>query len=260
MKTAPAARVLIAEDEPPMRARLREQLARAWPEAELVAEAGNGSDAWEAWLAHEPDVVFLDIRMPGMSGLDVAARIAGTAASTRRAPVRIVFVTAYDQHAVEAFDRGAVDYLLKPIQPERFALTVRRLQQAAATRPPGDLARLLAELQQGQAAPPRLTWIKASVGRRIQLIKVDEIRFFQSDTRYTRVVHAGGEALIRTPLKELLDGLDPAVFWQVHRSVVVNANAVAGAERVGSDGMELLLKDSAERLPVSRAAFHLFRE
>ncbi|MCH7343538.1 LytTR family DNA-binding domain-containing protein [Pelomonas sp. CA6] len=253
----PAARLLVAEDEAPMREHLLAQLAQQWPEAEVVAVAENGLDAWDAFLEHEPDVVFTDIRMPGMSGLDLATRIAGFVPDGERAP-RLVFVTAYDQHAVDAFERGALDYLLKPVEPQRLARCVRRLAQqvgADEAAAPG-----LAALRERAAEVQRLRWIKATVGRRIQLIAIDEVLFFQSDSKYTRVVHREGEALIRTPLKELLGGLDPEQFWQVHRSAVVNARAVAGAERLDADRMEVLIRGSEERLPVSRAFMHWFRD
>lgn len=255
-------RVLIAEDEAPMRERLLQQLAQAWPQAEVVAVAENGLDAWDAYLEHEPDVVFTDIRMPGMSGLDLATRIAGYLPETSPSRTRLVFVTAYDQHAIEAFERGALDYLLKPVEPERLARCVKRLMQPAAPSAASGAATAAAldPLRAAQKPPERLQWIKATSGKRIQLIAIDDVLFFQSDTKYTRVVHREGEALIRTPLRELLGGLDPALFWQIHRSAVVNARAVAAAERLDADRMEVLIKGSTERLPVSRAFFHWFRD
>lgn len=250
-------RLLIAEDEAPMRERLLQQLAQVWPQAQVVAVAENGLDAWEAFLEHEPEVVFTDIRMPGMSGLDLATRIAGFLPEHSPSQTRLVFVTAYDQHAIDAFERGALDYLLKPVEPERLARCVKRLQQQPTT-PTGAAA--LAPLQAAQKPPERLQWIKATVGKRIQLIAVEDVLFFQSDSKYTRVVHRDGEALIRTPLRELLGGLDPTQFWQIHRSAVVHARAVAAAERLDADRMEVLIKGCSERLPVSRAFFHWFRD
>jgi DNA-binding LytR/AlgR family response regulator len=261
---APAARLLVAEDEAPMRERLLEQLAIAWPQARVVAVADNGLDAWAAFLEHEPDTVFLDIRMPGMSGLDLAARISGAASGPGGRAVRIVFVTAYDQYAVSAFDRGAVDYLLKPVELDRLQRCVQRLVRPAEAAPDAgaDLGSVLRQLrgQEAAAAPTRTRWIKASVGRKIRLIAVDEVLFFQADTKYTRVVFGDGEALIRTPLRELIGGLDPELFWQVHRSVVVNARAVDSAERIDAERLEVLIKGRSERLPVSRAFAHLFKD
>lgn len=253
-----SARVLIAEDEAPMRQRLLEQLADVWPEASVVAAVENGLDAWDAFLQHEPDVVFLDIRMPGMSGLDVAARIAGFVPDAPLSSTRIVFVTAYDQFAVDAFERGAIDYLLKPIERERLAKCVSRLSRNALPIP--DVRRALRDLRQREPHPPRTKWIKATSGRKIHLINVDDVRFFQADAKYTRVVYSDGEALIRTPLRELIGSLDPEVFWQIHRSAVVNVHAIASAERLDSDRLQVLVKGHDERLAVSRAFMHLFKE
>jgi len=251
--------VLIAEDEPLMRERLLELLAQAWPEARVLLVAENGNDAWDGFLEHEPDVVFLDIRMPGLSGLEVAERI-GTLA-------HVVFVTAYDQYAVDAFDAGAVDYLLKPVQPDRLDKAVARLRGKLVGRPDADgagmadlLRRLKAALPAQFSAQERTRWIKASVGRQVRLIDVDEVLFFQSDTRYTRIVLRDYEALVRTPLKDLLSGLDPERFWQIHRATVVNVNAIAAAERIDAERMQVLIKGSDETLPVSRTFVHLFRE
>ncbi len=250
-------RVLIAEDEAPMRERLVEQLRDVWPQAGIVAVCENGLDAWDAFVEHAPDVVFLDIRMPGMSGLDLAARMS-TFGAEGRSPVRIVFVTAYDQYAVDAFDHGAVDYLLKPIERERLARTVARLEQGGAV--PADLASVLRVIRAAGRGTEYLKRIKATVGRKIQFIDVDEVLYFQSDTKYTRVVTPGGEALIRTALRELLARLDPDAFWQIHRNAVVNVRAIAAAERIDSDRMEIILKGSTDRLAVSRAFQHLFKE
>jgi DNA-binding LytR/AlgR family response regulator len=246
-------RVLIAEDEPLMRERLQGLLQSQWPQAELVAVAENGNDAWDDFLAHEPEVVFLDIRMPGMSGLEVAARI-GMAA-------HVVFVTAYDQYAVDAFEAGAVDYLLKPVDAGRLAKAIERIR-AKLAQPPSDLAAILSQLKAAvpAQAQERLKWIKASVGKQIKLINVDDVLFFQSDTKYTRVVLADSEALIRTPLKDLLGGLDPERFWQIHRGTMVNVHAIAAAERIDAERMQVLVKGCSEKLPVSRSFTHLFRE
>lgn len=245
-------RVLIAEDEPLMRERLLGMLAEHWPEVEVVAVAENGVDAWDAYLEHEPAVAFLDIRMPGLSGLEVAERIAGRA--------HVVFVTAYDQYAVAAFEAGAVDYLLKPVEAERLARAVARLRQKLAA-PPDDLADILGRLKAvvPAAQVERMKWIKATVGKQIKLINVDEVLFFQSDTKYTRVVLPDSEALIRTPLKELLSGLDPEQFWQIHRGTMVNVKAIAAAERVDAERLQIILKSHPEKLIVSRAFTHLFK-
>jgi len=251
--------ILIAEDEPLMRERLLEMLAEAWPEARVVLVAENGNDAWDGFLAQEPDVVFLDIRMPGLSGLEVAERIGGRA--------HVVFVTAYDQYAVDAFDKGAVDYLLKPVQADRLDKAVARLRDKldggqGKGRAPDDLGDLLQHLK--SALPgmrqERTKWLKASVGRQIRLIDVDEVLFFQSDTKYTRVVLRDSEALVRMPLKDLLSGLDRDRFWQIHRGTVVNAGAIAAAERIDAERLQVILRDCDEKLPVSRTFAHLFRD
>lgn len=260
--TMTTTRILVAEDEPLMRERLLDMLALAWPEAEVVLVAENGNDAWDGFLAHEPDVVFLDIRMPGLSGLEVAERIGVLA--------HVVFVTAYDQYAVDAFDAGAVDYLLKPVQADRLDKAVARLRakrdgvhgDGAPAAAPADLGAILTQLK--SALPgmrqERTRWLKASVGRQIRLIDVDEVLFFQSDTKYTRVKLRDSEALVRIPLKDLLAGLDPEQFWQIHRGTVVNASAIAAAERIDAERLQVLLRDCDEKLPVSRTFAHLFRD
>ncbi|WP_306394631.1 LytR/AlgR family response regulator transcription factor [Telluria beijingensis] len=245
--------VLVAEDEPLMRERLLGMLATAWPEAQVVAAPENGIDAWDAWLEHEPQVVFLDIRMPGMSGLEVAERIG------RRS--HVVFVTAYDQYAVDAFDAGAVDYLLKPIQPGRLDKALTRLREKLDARP-DDVSEVVKQVKEASPGPKheKLKWLKASVGKQIRLIDVEEVLFFQADTKYTRVVLADSEALVRIPLKDLVGGLDAGRFWQIHRGTLVNVNAIRAAERVDAERMQVLLRGSDEVLPVSRSFTHLFRE
>jgi DNA-binding LytR/AlgR family response regulator len=260
-------RILIADDEEAPREQLRAALATAWPEAHVVAAATNGTDAWDLFLEHEPDVSLLDIRMPGLSGIDVARRIAGLGSSAR-----VVFVTAHGDHALAAFDAGAVDYLLKPIDPTRLAQTVQRLratQPAAPTATPAspDLAALLRQLAGSVRKAPPLQVLQASVGREVRLIRTDEVIYFESDSRYTRVVHeaAGGatggttDALIRTPLKELLAQLDESLFWQVHRSVIVNHRYIAAAVRVDEGHMHLTLRGCRDTLPVSRQFQGLFK-
>lgn len=246
---------LIADDEEAPREQLLAALREAWPELQVVAVAANGVDAWDAFLEHEPDLCFLDIRMPGLTGIDVARRIAG------KAPV--VFATAYGDHALAAFDAGAVDYLLKPVEPGRLAQTVERLRArlrpSAPAVPPsaGDLQALLERLAAPRRAP--LQVLQASMGREVRLIRCDEVIYFESDARYTRVVHEGGDALIRTPLKELLTQLDEQLFWQVHRSVIVNHRHVAAAVRVDEGHMHLTLRGRSETLPVSRHFQGLFK-
>jgi DNA-binding LytR/AlgR family response regulator len=246
-------KILIAEDEPLMRERLIELLALAWPEAEVVLVAENGNDAWDGFLEHEPQVAFLDIRMPGLSGLEVAERIGKLA--------HVVFVTAYDQYAVDAFDAGAVDYLLKPVQPERLDRAVARIREKLDANP-ADLGALLHSLKANLPGTrhEKLKWLKASVGRQIRVIDVDEVLFFQSDAKYTRVVLPDYEALVRLPLKDLLSGLDPDRFWQIHRGTVVNAGAIQAAERVDAERLQVLVRGSAEKLTVSRTFVHLFRD
>ena len=245
-------RAVIAEDEASLRDELRETLAAVWPELDIAAEAADGVQALRALEHHHPDVLFLDIQMPGMTGLDVARHASGRC--------HIVFVTAYDNYAVSAFDQGAIDYVLKPVTDERLVLTVERLKAKAAT-PPHDLTALLAQLaQQGAAKRERLQWIKATIGQNLRLIPVADVLYFQSDEKYTRVVTADTEALIKTPIRELLDGLDPEVFWQIHRSTLVNAAAIAGVTRDFRGHMALRLKQRDETLPVSESYAHLFRQ
>jgi len=245
---------LIADDEEAPRAQLLAALRTAWPELQVVAQAANGVDAWDAFLEHEPDVCFLDIRMPGQSGIDVARRIGARAA--------IVFVTAYGDHALAAFDAGAVDYVLKPVDPVRLAQAVSRLrgrlQPAAPAADPQALQALLDRLSLSQRRAP-LSVLQAGLGREVKLIRCEDVVYFESDARYTRVVHGDGEALIRTPLKELLAQLDEQVFWQVHRSVIVNHRHVASAVRVDEGHMHLTLRGRPDRLPVSRHFQGLFK-
>ena len=254
---------LVADDEEAPREQLLAALRQAWPELQVVAVAVNGVDAWDAFLEHEPEVCFLDIRMPGLSGIDVARRIGSQA--------RIVFATAYGDHALAAFDAGAVDYLLKPVDPARLAQTVARLRARLAPAAASTvvlpeaaaLQALLAQLTTQTRRPPPLAVLQAGVGREVRLIRTDEVIYFESDARYTRVVFEGasgaGEALIRTPLKELLAQLDEGLFWQVHRSVIVNHRHIAAAVRVDEGHMHLTLRGRAETLPVSRHFQALFK-
>ena len=243
---------LIAEDEPLMLERLKEKLAAAWPELDIVAEAADGNAALALFDEWRPQIAFLDIRMPGKTGLDVAAAIGGEC--------HVVFITAYDQYALKAFDAGAVDYLLKPVEGDRLAATVERIRKNLSS-PPADLSALVAELRATiRSDAPRIKWIKAAVGKQVKLIAVGDVVYFQADTKYTRVVLDSGEALIRTPLKELLADLDPEKFWQVHRGTIVNLNAVAGVLREDAERQFVLLKNRQEKLPISRQFTHLFKQ
>jgi DNA-binding LytR/AlgR family response regulator len=248
---------LIADDEEAPRQQLRVALAAAWPELNVVAEAGNGVDAWDLFLEHEPQVCFLDVRMPGLTGLDVARRIDGAA--------RVVFVTAYGDHALAAFDAGAIDYVMKPVDPQRLARTIAKLKAGLAAAPaapgiePSAMSELLRRLATQLRSEPPLETIQASLGKEVRLIPVDDVLYFEADSRYTRVVHTGGEAVIRTPLKELLARLPTARFWQVHRSIIVNQRAIASALREDDGSMVVTLRGRSERLPVSRHFHGLFR-
>jgi len=243
---------LIAEDEPLMRERLKDKLAEVWPELTVVAEAEDGDQALALFNEYQPQIAFLDIRMPGRTGLDVAAAIC--------AKCHVVFITAYDQYALKAFEAGAVDYLLKPVETDRLQAMVERIERKLAS-PPIDLSALVAQLRStmhGDAG--RMKWVKAAIGKQVKLIPVADVLYFQSDTKYTRVVLASGEALIRTPLKELLADLDPEKFWQVHRGTIVNLDAVSGVLREDAERQFILLKNRQEKLPISRQFTHLFKQ
>ena len=251
---------IVAEDETLLRDELVAQLARAWPALEIVAACEDGAEALEAIAERKPDVAFLDIRMPGLTGLEVAH--AAGEASPR---TQVVFVTAYNQYAIEAFDRGAVDYLLKPIDPQRLAATVGRLQSrlAAGSADPQALAAVIAQLRGHLPAEarkaPALQWITASVGKETRLVLVDDVAYFRADDKYTVVVTAEGEALIRKPIRDLLEALDGEVFKQVHRSTIVNMKAVAGVTRDDSGRGTIRLRGRPETLPVSLTFMPLFR-
>ena len=243
-------KAVIAEDEPLLRAELAESLARLWPELLVCAEAEDGITALHAIEQHAPDMVFLDIQMPGMSGLDVA-RHAGS-------KCHVVFVTAYDKYAVTAFEQGAVDYVVKPFSPARLATTIARLKEKVASAP-ANLDTMLQALAKASAAKEYLRWITASQGHDLQLVTVDEICYFQADSKYTLVVTPQQELLIRRPVKELVLELDPAQFWQIHRGTVINVNAIAGVHRDISGHLRVKLKERKETLPVSESYLHLFR-
>lgn len=267
------ARALIAEDEPLLRQALEQALARAWPELEIVASVGDGLSAVRQALELQPDVLFFDIRMPGLSGLEAAAELADAwHDGDDGAPPfpALVLVTAYDQYAVQAFEAQAFDYLLKPVQAQRLQTTVGRLQRRLAQRSaaaPQDLERTMAQLrallQAAPAAPAapaaRLAVIQAGTGAHIDLVPVDEVLYFEAADKYVRVVTAQREYLIRTPLKELGAQLDPEVFWQIHRGTLVRASAIQAALRNESGRVQLRLRGRAERLPVSRLYAQRFK-
>ncbi|HVZ45667.1 MAG TPA: LytTR family DNA-binding domain-containing protein [Ramlibacter sp.] len=268
MPTSPTA--LIAEDEPLLRERLATLLARLWPELAVAAQARNGTEAIELFEAHRPRIAFLDVHMPGVNGIEVARTIGERA--------EVVFVTAFDRYAIQAFERGAVDYVLKPLEADRLAETVERLKRrlqanarssaqssAQSSQPPPQ--KLLATLdalaehwrERMQPEQPKLQWIKASAGNSVRLIPVEQVVYLKSDNKYTLVVWEGGEALIRKTIKEMADSLDPQRFAQVHRSCIVNLARVSHMTHVGDAG-ELQLHGRAERLAVSRSFMHLFQQ
>ena len=266
-------RAVIADDEPLMRDQLRARLAEVWPELEIVAEARNGMEAVERTAALCPDLVFLDIRMPGMTGIEAAREIAAfDPADAARLP-EIVFVTAYDQYAIEAFEQGVIDYVLKPAERERLQVTVERIRRRLAQRgaPVGAAAandshealrHLLERLQSRLAAggaPGYLKWIQATVRQQIQMIPVEEVLFFVSDEKYTRVQTLQQEALIRKPIKELIAELDPMQFWQIHRSTMVTARAIPGVSRDFRGRQLVSVKGRPDKLEVSRSYAHLFK-
>ena len=248
---------IVAEDESLLRQALIDQLHIAWPELQVVAECEDGASAVEALAEYTPDIAFLDIRMPGLTGLEVA-----TAAAQASPRTQIVFVTAYDQYAVDAFERGAIDYLLKPVQPERLAATVQRLEARGSSPDAATLSALIEQLgatSRANDAREPLTWITASAGKETRLILVDEVAYFRADNKYTTVVTAEGEALLRTPIKELVAALDPATFKQIHRSTIVNLKAIAGITRDETGRGSMRLKNRPETLTVSVPFMTLFR-
>jgi DNA-binding LytR/AlgR family response regulator len=246
----PMATALIAEDEPMLRAQLKSRLRQAWPELGEIVEAENGEQALALIDECRPDVAFLDIRMPVQSGLDVARAIEGRC--------HVVFVTAYDEYAIAAFDEGAVDYVLKPVASERVAKVVARVKARLATPPP-DLTALLARLaERGEPAAP-LKWIRASLGNVMQMIAVSDVVYFQAEDKYTKVVTPQAEALIKKPIKDLYDELDQDAFWQIHRATIVNLNAIARVERDWRDQPVITLKSRPEKLTVSRTFAHRFK-
>jgi DNA-binding LytR/AlgR family response regulator len=255
---------LVADDEPLLREALVGQLAQAWPELEIVGLARNGREALELFEAKRPEVCFLDVQMPGVSGVEAARQIGRQA--------HLVFVTAFDEYAVQAFAQGVLDYLVKPVELSRLAETVTRLKERLRAAEPATntealLQRLTEELARlrGPAGPEPLRWIRAQVGQTLRLISADDIVFLRSDTKYTLVAWCGddgkpAEALVRTPLRELAARLDPAQFAQVHRSVVVNLRAIDHVRRGDNETADIHLKGRPEVLPVSRNYLHLFKQ
>ena len=256
MHLSPAPTAVIADDERLMREQIVDRLKEAWPELLIVGEASNGREAIDMVRTLEPDIVFLDISMPGMDGIQAAQALAGKA--------HVVFVTAYDQYAISAFEHGAVDYLLKPAEPERVALTCQRLRERLK-QAPDPMDNLLAQLSQRLGAgslKPReyMRWVQASVGVNIRMIPTSDILFFRAEDKYTRVQTQSFEALIRKPIKELIDELDPAEFWQIHRSTVVRVDAVNHVSRDFRGKQIVHVKGSEEKLEVSRTFNHLFKQ
>jgi DNA-binding LytR/AlgR family response regulator len=258
---------LIADDEPLLREQLTQNLKRLWPELEVVAQARNGREAVEMFDQLQPDICFLDVHMPGMNGVEAARSIG------RRAC--IVFVTAFENYAVEAFRQGAIDYLVKPLEESRLSETIHRLKERLQKSPVPQteqarigaqtdlddlLDRMALQLRERLGPQSWLKWIKASVGHTVRLIPVEQVLYLKSDTKYTLVVWDGGEALIRKTIRELADTLDPQVFAQIHRSVIVNLQQVAHYTHDNGDSGEVLLKGRSEALPVSRSYVHLFRQ
>jgi DNA-binding LytR/AlgR family response regulator len=273
MSASQPIRAVIADDERLMREQLRSRLAEVWGDLEIVAEAKNGAEAVQLVEQHRPDLVFLDIRMPGKTGVEAARDIARMDPTDQWPGCEVVFITAYDQYAIEAFEQGVIDYVLKPAEPQRLAVTVERVKKRLAERveqgADGTADALQSQLQRmlvqvaakvaPGAGPQRLKWIQATVGQQIQMIPVEDVLFFISDEKYTRVQTASAEALIRKPIKELVEELDPDLFWQIHRSTLVNTRAIAG---VGRDlrGRQLVsVKGSHEKLEVSRSYSQLFK-
>jgi DNA-binding LytR/AlgR family response regulator len=243
---------ILAEDEALLADELADLLHDLWPQLRIVACVGDGVAALDAIDAHTPQLAILDIRMPLLSGIDVARQVAGRC--------HVAFVTSYDQHALEAFEAGAIDYVLKPPTAARLATTVARLK-ARLLQPPADLRRALQGMVLGAPALPRyLQWINASRGAAVRLITVEEILYFKSDQKYTLVVTPEVEVLIKKTIKELADELDPSLFWQVHRSTLVNVHAIDSVIRDGRGNLNLRLKRRSETLPVSEAYHSLFRQ
>jgi DNA-binding LytR/AlgR family response regulator len=256
MHAKPAPTAVVADDERLMREQIIGRLKDAWPELLIVGEAVNGREAVAMVQGLEPDIVFLDINMPEMDGIKAAQALSGQA--------HIVFVTAYDQYAISAFDQGAIDYLVKPVEPERVALACRRLRERLQQRPDpvNDLLEQLSQRLGSDGLKPReyMRWVQASVGANIRMIPTSDILFFRAEDKYTRVQTETFEALIRKPIKELIDELDPKEFWQIHRSTVVRIDAVSQVSRNFRGNQMVHLKGREEKLEVSRSFSHLFKQ
>jgi DNA-binding LytR/AlgR family response regulator len=253
----PQIRAIIADDEEQLRKHLRSQLAEVWPDLTICGEARNGQEALELIEQYHPEISFLDIRMPGLSGIEVAKEIAGSC--------WVVFVTAYDQYAVEAFEHEAIDYLLKPVTAERLEKTIRRLKEqiVSSHRPPQEIAeivkRLLTSLPQRQA-PAYLQFVRVQKGDGIRLIPVEEVYYFKASDKYTMVITKEGESLIKKPIKELADELDPQQFWRIHRGTIVNVQCVDQVSRSVTGRGVVRLKGRPETLAISRQYIHLFKQ
>jgi DNA-binding LytR/AlgR family response regulator len=264
-------RGVIADDERLMRDQLRTRLAQVWPALEIVAEAKNGIEAVECVSTWRPDVIFLDIRMPGLTGIEAARHIAQLEVGDDGFLPEMVFVTAYDQYAIDAFEQGVVDYVLKPAESDRLQITAQRLQERLRQRESArassngcesvPLQQWLHALSARLNGQPMayLKWLQASVGQTVQMVDVDDVLFCISDEKYTRVQTATQEFLIRKPIKELVDVLDPKLFWQIHRSTLVNVKAIAGIQRDERGRQQVLIKARPDKLTVSRSASHLFK-
>jgi DNA-binding LytR/AlgR family response regulator len=250
------ATAIIADDEPLLRAQLRDSLRTLWPDLAIIAEADHGEDALQSITEHQPDFAFLDIEMPGLSGLDVAAKTYTLA----KKPF-VVFVTAYDQYAIDAFERGAIDYVLKPASKARLTKTITRLQRLPDRQQPqlDEVLQALAMRMAPQPTSPYLTWIHASLGTQINMIAVEDVMLFQSDMKYTKVITATGEFLIRLSLTELLEKLDPNQFRQVHRGAIVNVSAIHAITKDELGGLSLTLKHARHALKVTRSFAHQFK-
>lgn len=247
-------KAIIAEDEIHLADDLQRRVRRLWPELDIAAVVHDGIAATAALAEHAPDIAFLDIRMPGRSGLEVA--------HSAPADCRVVFVTAYDEHAVQAFEQAAADYLLKPVSDERLQKCVARLRRQAALAP-AESAALLAQLRELLATPPRhepLRWLRAQVGQSVRMVAVEEVCCLQSADKYTLVLTRDAELLLRTPLKELVAQLDPQEFWQVHRGAIVNVRQIVAAHHGMLGKVTLTLRDRPEKIAVSRSYAHLFRQ
>ena len=253
----PRIKAIIADDEEQLRAYLKTRLSDVWPDLHICGEAGNGQEALELIEKYRPHIAFLDIRMPGLSGMEVAKRIAGIC--------WFVFITAYDQYAIEAFENEAIDYILKPVTRERLERTVKRLKKqiTASTGPPVDLPEIVKRLMEtlpGKEGPEYLQWIRVQKGDGLQLIPVDEVCYFKASDKYTMVITKEGESLIRKPIKDLAEELDPGSFWRIHRGTIVNAACISKVSRSLTGRGTVRLKDRPETLTVSRSYIHIFKQ